>query len=517
MSSTFTRRLVAGVGAGALAASFATTIGVGAAGAESVSATDSARSQDGPFNKQDLVYTRTVSDSTPSYGESITITNRLQGRVVAGIAPISVYVQTSGSAYAYEDHHPTCLEYVPDSVTLSVPGKGMTSVTNPAVVDPRVTKLDSGGWSMTPDKVVEWTAEYIVRCAPGQVATGGVSFHHTGGLIANTVDTDLGPTITVEKAASSTTLAPVGSAQVGEPTILAATVTAGSAGDAVDFYSGSTKIGSSTLDSEGKAEFDWIPTTKGTQSITAKYLGNSNVAKSTSAAQTVQVAAQNIGSITSLSVPASGQVGTAVQLSAAVSPAAAGGEVTFKNGSETIADVPVGADGRAEYSWTPATTGTANITAVFSGRDGVSGSTSDASTITIGPAPVEAQESTTTIDNVDGAEVGATSALRVVVTVAGADATTGTVTFKDGATVIGTTAVTDGVATLQWTPATAGQRTITAEYNSGTGSVRSSSNSTSVQVAMATGGGTPGDGGNGAASGSFDLSALFGSLGSLGK
>ncbi|QVI20118.1 Ig-like domain repeat protein [Nocardia tengchongensis] len=58
----------------------------------------------------------------------------------------------------------------------------------------------------------------------------------------------------------------------------------------------------------------------------------------------------------------------------------------------------------------------------------------------------------------------------------------------------------DGTATIQWTPATAGQRTLTAEY-SGAGTLNASSDRASVVVS--------------AAPGAVDTGSGTGSLGSL--
>lgn len=68
-----------------------------------------------------------------------------------------------------------------------------------------------------------------------------------------------------------------------------------------------------------------------------------------------------------------------------------------------------------------------------------------------------------------------------------------------------------GVASLAWTPAIAGQRTVTAEF-SGVGTVNGSADSTAVQVADAE---TPGGGDVGGAGGTDSGAGGLGSLGDI--
>ncbi|MFF0637665.1 Ig-like domain-containing protein [Nocardia sp. NPDC004151] len=115
-----------------------------------------------------------------------------------------------------------------------------------------------------------------------------------------------------------------------------------------------------------------------------------------------------------------------------------------------------------------------------------------------------ATSSTTTLAPVTGAVAG--KAVTLTATVAPAQAG-GSITFKDGGTVIGTGQVgSTGKATVQWTPATAGQHTVTAEYS---GSNGTSGSQATASVTVASSGGTGGTGGTGSAD------SILGSLGSL--
>lgn len=127
--------------------------------------------------------------------------------------------------------------------------------------------------------------------------------------------------------------------------------------------------------------------------------------------------------------------------------------------------------------------------------------TTQGPTITVSKA---AATSTTTLAPVTGAVAG--KAVTLTATASPAQAG-GSVTFKDSGTVIGTAQVgSTGKATVQWTPATAGQHTITAEYS---GSNNTSASQANANITVASSGGTGGTGGTGSADG------ILGSLGSL--
>ncbi|MBL1075673.1 Ig-like domain repeat protein [Nocardia sp. 2] len=82
------------------------------------------------------------------------------------------------------------------------------------------------------------------------------------------------------------------------------------------------------------------------------------------------------------------QTGKAVTLEATVSPAAAGGTIQFKAGDNVLGDIPVNANGKASFVWTPGAAGSYTIGAVFSGRTGVVGS-STSKVVTVADQPTE--------------------------------------------------------------------------------------------------------------------------------
>lgn len=68
------------------------------------------------------------------------------------------------------------------------------------------------------------------------------------------------------------------------------------------------------------------------------------------------------------------KVGQSITLEATVTPAGAGGTIQFKAGDNVLGDIPVNANGKATFVWTPGAAGAYTIGAIFSGRSGVAGS-----------------------------------------------------------------------------------------------------------------------------------------------
>ncbi|MGW6692913.1 Ig-like domain repeat protein [Rhodococcus sp. NPDC054953] len=167
-----------------------------------------------------------------------------------------------------------------------------------------------------------------------------------------------------------------------------------------------------------------------------------------------------VDSTTTLTVPGTAKTGAAVDLTATVTPAGAGGTVEFKDGATSLGTAPVDA-GSATLRHTFTADGTRSITAVYSGDAGHNGSTSAARTIEVSTDPVIVD--TTTAVNVPAtAKTGAAVTLTASLT---PNTATGTVEFKDGATPLGTAPVAAGVATLTHTFTTDGDHTITAVYS----------------------------------------------------
>jgi hypothetical protein len=115
----------------------------------------------------------------------------------------------------------------------------------------------------------------------------------TGAKIANYTVTIVNGALTVTGASTTTTLSAPGSAAYGASVALTATVasTAGTPGGVVTFYSGSTALGTGTLNGSGVATLTTTTLPVGTDSLTAAYAATGNFGASTSAASSITITA----------------------------------------------------------------------------------------------------------------------------------------------------------------------------------------------------------------------------------
>ncbi|MGW0174578.1 beta strand repeat-containing protein [Rhodococcus sp. NPDC003322] len=257
--------------------------------------------------------------------------------------------------------------------------------------------------------------------------------------------------------ATTTTLNAPGTATVGQSVALTANVGPANSVGTVQFKDGGVDIGGPVTVSGGNATLNHTFTTAGNHDITAAFTAGAGFYNSASGVQTVAVSLAE--STTTLNVPATAHTDEAIDLTANVAPADATGTVQFKDDATDIgAPVPVNA-GTATLNHTFTTVGNHDITAVYSGDATHAGSTSSVSAVDVS---VKVVDSTTTLTAPATATIGA--AVDLSATVAPADAT-GTVEFKDGATVLGSAPVTAGTATLNHTFTTTGNHDITAVYS----------------------------------------------------
>ena len=190
------------------------------------------------------------------------------------------------------------------------------------------------------------------------------------------------------------------------------------------------------------------------------------------------------GSTTTLSVPATANVGDNVTLTATVAPAAASGTVTFKDGSTTLGTGTL-SGGTATYSTSALAAGSHTITAVYGGGGGYAGSTSAASTITVASVVLDTTVSLSA--SAASVEAGIDVVLTASVTPASA---IGNVEFFEGTTSLGTGSVASGSATKTINQNTAGSHVYTAKFVANA-SYHASAASNEVTVAWIDGGTPP--------------------------
>jgi hypothetical protein len=259
----------------------------------------------------------------------------------------------------------------------------------------------------------------------------------------------------------------------------------------VNFYIGSTEIGSSQL-SSGAASLtiaaDMVP---GTYQGVATYEGSSTAAASTSSAVTFTIVAPSaVATTTSLSSSAT-QVaeGSPIVLTASVSPQTQGvtatGAVTFYLGQTALGTGQL-AGGQAVFNLnTQFAPGTYQLMAAYAGNASDQGSTSNPVTLIITPVvPTIVATTTTLSSSTSQITQGQPFALTAVVAPAtGSAAAQGTVSFYLGQTQIGTAVLINGTATLSETSSiNPGTYPVTAVYSGSTADSASTSNTLTLVV-----------------------------------
>jgi uncharacterized repeat protein (TIGR01451 family) len=215
-----------------------------------------------------------------------------------------------------------------------------------------------------------------------------------------------------------------------------------------------------------------------TSAVTSIEGGNGNIA---SATLTVMSGATNT-STTLVSSLNPSIVGQLVTFTATVTPTGGTGTptgtVTFADGATTLGTVTLSGT-TAAFSTSSLVAGNHTITASYSGDTNFSASASPALVQTVNQP---AATNTALASSVNPSNLGQAVTFTATVT-STAGTPTGTVSFKDGGTVIGTGALSAGVAAFTTSSLTLGAHTITASY-SGTTSFAASTSPALTQTVL---------------------------------
>jgi autotransporter-associated beta strand protein len=304
--------------------------------------------------------------------------------------------------------------------------------------------------------------------------------------------TSAAATVQVAQASTTTTLAvSPGSPVFGQSVTLTATVASASPGagtptGTVEFFSGTTSLGTATL-VNGVATLATSSLPVGTNSVTARFTGGGNFATSTSSASSVAVAqaTTTTGLTASASTSVFGQSVTLTATVAAVAPGAGTptGTVEFFAGSTSLGTATL-SNGVATLTTGAVPVGTNSITARFQGGTDFASSTSTGASLSVAQASTTTTVATTPNPSAAGQSVTLTAT--VAVASPGAGTPTGTVEFFAGTTSLGTATLSNGVATLSTTAIPAGSNAITAQYRGDTNYKTSTSSAVTQQVNLAT-------------------------------
>jgi hypothetical protein len=246
----------------------------------------------------------------------------------------------------------------------------------------------------------------------------------------------------------------------------------GVVGGSVAFESGGASLGSGLV-VNGQANLSTSFSTSGIHFVTAKYLGDANNAPSNSPALK-QVVNKNPSSTTIFSDRNPSTFGQSLLFTALVTGSGAPtGTVTFKSGGTLLGTEPLTTSGSAlPMSAFPA--GTHIITAIYSGDP-----TFDTSTSKLTQVVNKASTAESLTSSQDPSALGHAVTFTATVT-SSAGVPTGTVIFKNGATILDSVALSGGVATFATSTLPAGSNKITAHYGGVTNYSPSSNSLTQV-------------------------------------
>lgn len=252
----------------------------------------------------------------------------------------------------------------------------------------------------------------------------------------------------------------------------------------VNFYNGTTLLGSGSLNGSGVATYATSGLAVGTYSITASYQGDANDGMSTSSIlnfSIIQATTTVNLTASATAIPVTTQVTfTATVTGNGVTPT---GTVTFMDGTTSLGTATVNGSGVATFSTTALPLGQQSVTAVYQGDMDNAGSTSNAVTVTVGTFSTSttlAASATTVASNQPVA------LLATVIAASGKPVAGGSVTFFNGTTNIGTSNIgANGSASIS-IELTAGSDTITAQYSGDTDDAASTSDAITITVGQAT-------------------------------
>ncbi len=276
------------------------------------------------------------------------------------------------------------------------------------------------------------------------------------------------PVTVVQQHASSTQLlsSSVNPVPIGQPVTLTAHFPALPDGTKVNFLDGSSLLSSSTLKaSVASVSLNFAST--GAHSLSAVTVSSAAVKTSSSVALAQQVlpatTAMSLSNASTASV-----VGQAVKLNAAVSGASPTGVVTFSEGSTTLGSASL-ASGVAALSYTFASSGTHTIQARYPGDSRNTAASSPLLNVAVAPA------SSATVLSAAANPVVAGTTLNLTARISGTGATTGTVTFLDGTTVLGSVALVGSSASFGTSFAISGSHSLSASYSGNSAATASKS------------------------------------------
>ncbi len=381
------------------------------------------------------------------------------------------------------------------SVSSPVAGKPVTltaQFTSPGVTPTGLVTLQDGGLNV--GQPVPLNAQGV---ATFNVASFAPASHNLVASYAgdsNNLSSTANLTLTVQQATTTAVLtASPSPGVVGSLVTLSATITGngGTPSGTVDFRDGSTDLGSMPLTSGGVATLAVTTFGVGSHSLKAIYSGDANDIGSTSSTvpETIQPTTTQI---TLTPTPNPATQGNSVQISGAVTiisntgtsnSGTPTGSVQIFDGSTPLNSSPISLSSSGTYTYLTSSLapGPHNLKASYLG-DANDGASSSSVVVEV----IEPTTTTTLTSDHNPANAGAI--LTLTSAVSGSSVVpTGTVTFRDGSTILGTAALSAaGVAVLPVSTLTIGTHSLTATYSGNSANASSTSATYTQTVQQAT-------------------------------
>lgn len=394
---------------------------------------------------------------------TITATYAGDANVMSGSGTVSHSVTPAGATVGLVSSDPSTTVGQPVTFTATV------SVSAPGSGTPTGSVTFESDGSPLGSAVVDGLGVASLTTDLLGVGTHTVTATYTGDVNVTGASASVAQSV----AAASTTTVITSSSNpsvVGQPVTFDVSVTPSgtpvAATGTVEVFDGATLVASAALDATGSASVVVADLTVGSHSVTAHYLGTSSFDASVSSAITQSVdAAGSTVSLTSDTNPS--VAGQQVELTALVTSIPAGtlptGTVTFTDGGLTIATAVLDATGTATLN-TVFTAGDHQLIASYSGDGTVGPGVSTAVVQQVSQATTSAIIVADASAPVTGEPIELTATISTDAPSVGMP--TGTVTFRENATVIGTASLdADGQAILSVDGLSAGLHTLYADYS----------------------------------------------------
>ena len=375
----------------------------------------------------------------------------------------------------------------PVSAGQSVVFTGVVSLTAGGVVNAGTITFKDGATAISTAVTVDATGKATFTTTALAVGSHTITAAYTDpGALHNSVSAAL--TFVVDQPALLAATATPTNPSPGASVTFSMTVTVPATGGAVTSGAGHVKIfdnnGGATLaaavaiDTSGHGTFSISTLAVGVHPITLLY---SDASTFTSEADlTVTVSTTTTTVLTTSGTPSSFHGSVTLTATVTSSGGTPTGQVNFVEAGSTIGSQSLNGSGVAAFSTVNLGGGSHTITANYTGFGSFGASTSTAITQVVNPVA-----STTAIATPGSSVVGQSVALSA--TVSSATGTPGgTVTFKDGTSVLANVTLANGVAALNTTALGAGSHTITALYSGSSNFTSSSATTGSFLINSAT-------------------------------